>query len=338
MNRVPADDPSWNMGFSGLLLSDGQFVALSSGSGRIYMMREGMFRPLASETSRAKKEIDIRMNEDAEVSELELPGDEERGSVIVSDIYNIQEGDSFILLSDGLYQALGEEKIEDLLALRSDSTYIAYRLVEEALKRKTTGDVTALVVQVEKVTASAGTVKKSAPRAQSRQTVKTRVDKLNKAPAITYKYDRRNAAKYKSTVLVVMVIISVMLLFGLVFKMIDSLMKTGSENIGKNPSTTTASPTLSPTRSPGETGSPADDPDETVTPTPTPTSTPTPTPEEQIHVVQKGDSMSAITRKYYGDTTLLNKLCKYNNISDPDKIIQGQKIKIPPIEVLKNLN
>lgn len=338
MNRVPADDPSWNMGFSGILLSDGQFVALSSGSGRIYMMREGMFRPLASETSRAKKEIDIRMNEDAEVSELELPGDEERGSVIVSDIYNIQEGDSFILLSDGLYQALGEEKIEDLLALRSDSTYIAYRLVEEALKRKTTGDVTALVVQVEKVTASAGTVKKSAPRAQSRQTVKTRVDKLNKAPAITYKYDRRNAAKYKSTVLVVMVIISVMLLFGLVFKMIDSLMKTGSENIGKNPSTTTASPTLSPTRSPGETGSPADDPDETVTPTPTPTSTPTPTPEEQIHVVQKGDSMSAITRKYYGDTTLLNKLCKYNNISDPDKIIQGQKIKIPPIEVLKNLN
>lgn len=341
MNRIPADDAMRDIGFSGLLLSDGQFVALSSGNGRIYMMRDGMFRPLAAETSKAKRDIDIRMTEDAGDDGLELPSEEERSSVIVSDIYDINEGDSFILLSDGLYQALGEEKIEDLLALRSDSTYIAYRLVEEALKRKTTGDVTALVVQVEKVTTSAGSVRKPASRLQSRQTVRTKVDKLNKAPAITYKYDRRNAARYKSTVLVVMVIVSVLFLFGMIFMMISSLMNTGRENIGKSTSTPTASPTLTPTRSPDETGLPAEDPDETTpteTPTPTPTQTPSPQGEIKTHIVKQGDSMSAITRLYYGDTTLLNKLCKYNNISDPDKIIQGQKILIPPKEVLKDLN
>jgi nucleoid-associated protein YgaU len=45
--------------------------------------------------------------------------------------------------------------------------------------------------------------------------------------------------------------------------------------------------------------------------------------------------MSSIARTYYGDTSLVDALCKYNNISDPNKIIQGQVIKIPPKDVLK---
>jgi serine/threonine protein phosphatase PrpC/LysM repeat protein len=337
MNRIQRTDSAWDMGFSGLLLSDGQLVALTSGNGRIYMMRDGMFRPLASETAKAKREIENRIIETGEDDEIELPGDEERGSVIVSDIYDIHEGDSFILLSDGLYQALGEEKIEDLLALRSDSSYIAYRLVDEAMKRNTVGDITALVVQVEKLTISSGSGKRPALRTQTRHNVRTRVDKLNKAPAITYKYNRRNANKYQSTVLIGMVIVSVVVLFGILFLMISSLMNTGRENAHNNTPTTTVSPSTSPTMSPGETDLPTEEPDETPDPGETPEPTPTPTPQSNIqtHVVKKGDSMSAITRQYYGDTTLLDKLCKYNNISDPDKIIQGQVIKIPPKEVLK---
>jgi len=340
MNRVSRNDPAWNMGFSGLLLTDGQFVALTSGSGRIYMMRDGMFRPLASDTAKAKREIENRTIDAGEDGEIELPGDEEKSSVIVSDIYDIHEGDSFILLSDGLYQALGEEKIEDLLALRSDSSYIAYRLVDEAMKRKTVGDITAMVVQVEKVTVSSGSVKKPSLRAHARQNVRKGVDKLNKAPAITYKYDRRNANKYQSTVLVGMVIVSVMILFGILFLMISSLMNTGRENIGNNTPTTSATPSATPTGSPEETGSPTDEPVETPDPEETPEPTPTPTPQASIqtHIVKKGDSMSSITRQYYGDTSLMDKLCKYNNISDPNKIILGQELKIPPKEVLKDLN
>jgi serine/threonine protein phosphatase PrpC/LysM repeat protein len=340
MNRVSRNDPAWDMGFSGLLLSDGQFVALTSGKGRIYMMRDGMFRPLASDAAKAKRDIESRTFDAGEDGEIELPGDEEQTSVIVSDIYDINEGDSFILLSDGLYQALGEEKIEDLLALRSDSSYIAYRLVDEAMKRKTTGDLTAMVVQVEKVTVSSGTVRKPAMRSHSRQNVRKGVDKLNKAPAITYKYDRRNANKYQNAVLVGMVIVSVLVLFGILFFMISSLMNTGKEKIGNNNPTTTATASTKPTSTPDGTESPSEEPTETPDPETTPEPTPTPTPQSsiQIHVVKKGDSMSAITRLYYGDTTLMDKLCKYNNISDPNKIILGQEIKIPPKEVLKDLN
>lgn len=340
MNRVPKTDSTWDLGFSSLLLTDGQLVALTSGSGRIYMMRDGMFRPLAAETSKAKREIDNGriIETDDDDDEIELPGNEEQGSVITSDVYDIQEGDSFILLSNGLYQALGEEKIEDLLALRSDSSYIAYRLVDEAMKRKTDGDITALVVQVEKLTNSGpNAVKKPAARTQTKQNMKTKVDKLNKAPAITYKYNRRSSNKYQSAVLIGMVSLTVLILFGILFLIITSLMNTGKENVGKNTPTPPATSTVAPTQTPEETDLPEDpeqteDPEETTTPTPTPTP---PSTEVKNHVVQKGESLSAIARKYYNDTSLVDKLCKYNNISDPNKIIQGQTIKIPPIEVLK---
>ncbi len=338
MNRVPKTDLAWDLGFSGLLLSDGQFVALTSGSGRIYMMRDGRFRPLASETAKAKREIDNRIIETDDMDdkdEIELPSDEERGSVVVSDIYEILEGDSFILLSNGLYQALGEEKIEDLLALRSDSSYIAFRLVDEAMKRKTDGDITAMVVQVEKITSSGpNPVKKPAPRTQTRQNMKTKVDKLNKAPAITYKYNRRNANKYQSVALIGMVCLTVLILFAILFLIISSLMNTGIENV-KTPTPPPSSAIT--TASPDITDYPTQDPEETQEPVETPTPTPTPTPSAEIknHVIQKGESMSSIARKYYNDTSLVDKLCKYNNISDPNKIIQGQTIKIPPIDVLK---
>lgn len=337
MNRVPMTDPAWNLGFSGLLLSDGKLVALTGGAGRVYMMRDGRFRPLAAETARAKKELENRSFDDDdedESSDIVLPGEEDMGSSIISDIYDINEGDSFILLSEGLFDALGEEKIEDLLALRSDSTYIAYRLVDEGMKRKSEGDLTALVVQVEKVAATQGAIRKSAPRNQQKQNIRSKVDRLSKAPAVTYKYNKRKVNKYQSSVFVGMVFVTVLILFSIIFLIIDSLISTGKNNI-PSPSPT-SSVTATPTGTPSETDPPIEDPSETVEPTQDPTPTPTPSPAVQNHVVKKGDSISSIARAYYGDVSLVDALCKYNDITDPNKIIQGQVIKIPPKEVLKN--
>ncbi|NLB78907.1 MAG: LysM peptidoglycan-binding domain-containing protein [Clostridiaceae bacterium] len=338
MNKVPEALPEWNLGFSGLLLSEGKLVALTSGNSRIFMMRDGRFRPLASDTSRAKREIDNRVleNEEENETDIVLPGEEDKGSAIVSDVYDIAEGDTFVLLSNGLYETLGEEKIEDILALRSDSTYIAYRLVDEAMKRKTEGDLTALVVQVEKVVSNQGKSKKSTPRIQPKQDVKTRVERLNKAPAITYKYNRRKTNKYQSSILIGMVFITVAILFGIIFLIISSLINTGKENLT---SPTPTPPSISATSTPGEDILPTDSSTETADPAETETPTPTPTPQAgtdiKNHVVKKGDSISSIARSYYGDTSLVDQLCKYNNISDPNKIIQGQVIKIPPKDVLK---
>jgi len=337
MNKVPAEDPRWGIGFGSLLLSDGQFVAATAGNCRIYMMRDGMFRPLAAETSRAKRMLDamIRSGEsEGDDTDVILPDEDPDSLVVVSDIYDVSEGDSFLICSDGLLKALGEEKIEDILSLRSDSSYIAYRLVDEAMKRSSSGDLTAMVVQVERIYEGSGSSRKAASRSKQ---VTRGVDRISRAPAITYKYNKKRGGRYQGTLYAVLIIVTMLALFGIIYIIINSMINTGKETAGGDIPTVTSTPTSRPTSTPGseiDTPEPADEPplvDETPTPTPTPTSS----SEVRIHTVVKGDTMSKIARTYYGSSDYAAKLCEYNGIADPDKIIIGQKIKIPPVEMLR---
>lgn len=54
----------------------------------------------------------------------------------------------------------------------------------------------------------------------------------------------------------------------------------------------------------------------------------------QTYTVKKGDTLSAICRKYYGDSTLYSKLAKYNGIKNPNLIRVGQIIKLPDKSLL----
>jgi nucleoid-associated protein YgaU len=49
--------------------------------------------------------------------------------------------------------------------------------------------------------------------------------------------------------------------------------------------------------------------------------------------VVKGDTLSAISRKYYGDANKYNAIFEANKpmLSNPDKIYPGQKLRIPPL-------
>lgn len=49
------------------------------------------------------------------------------------------------------------------------------------------------------------------------------------------------------------------------------------------------------------------------------------------HTVGKGESLSAISKKYFGDAAKYNEIFKANTdqLSDPDKIQVGQRLKIP---------
>lgn len=58
----------------------------------------------------------------------------------------------------------------------------------------------------------------------------------------------------------------------------------------------------------------------TVQPTPTPT-----TGSTIYHTVQKGESLGKIAEKYH---TTVQKIMQWNNLSNPDKIAEGQKLKI----------
>ncbi|MCP1659896.1 peptidoglycan-binding protein LysM [Neisseria perflava] len=51
----------------------------------------------------------------------------------------------------------------------------------------------------------------------------------------------------------------------------------------------------------------------------------------QYHDVVKGDTLSAIAKKYYGDANKYMKIFEANKpmLSDPDRIYPGQKLRIP---------
>lgn len=52
---------------------------------------------------------------------------------------------------------------------------------------------------------------------------------------------------------------------------------------------------------------------------------------EKIHVVEKGDTLGAIAKKYYGKAGAYMKIFEANKdiLTDPDKIKPGQKLRIP---------
>jgi nucleoid-associated protein YgaU len=56
-----------------------------------------------------------------------------------------------------------------------------------------------------------------------------------------------------------------------------------------------------------------------------------PTQKEEIYTVQKGDSLSKISKEYFGDSNQWHKIfdANKNQISDPNKIQVGQKLIIP---------
>ena len=54
--------------------------------------------------------------------------------------------------------------------------------------------------------------------------------------------------------------------------------------------------------------------------------------EGRHYWVQKGDTLAAISRKYYGDTRHWKRIAEANSIADPNKIHPGQRLVIPPLD------
>lgn len=54
-----------------------------------------------------------------------------------------------------------------------------------------------------------------------------------------------------------------------------------------------------------------------------------PKPTNNVHVVQSGDTLWALAKKYLGDGSRYPELASLNNIANPSLILIGQKINIP---------
>lgn len=96
------------------------------------------------------------------------------------------------------------------------------------------------------------------------------------------------------------------------------------------------------TEAPVQTAEPIQTPEPAQTPFPTPTVAPQETaapvqsqPTEETvqrmesYVIQKGDTLIAISTRIYGNDSAVSQICALNNISNPDNIQIGQKILLP---------
>lgn len=327
MNKVPADDPSRQMGFAGLLLSEGKAYGAIFGTGHIYHCRGNVFRHLTAEKAQPQRLVDLGIISDDEVEGFQEKyniNDKQGGPVLITEPIEILEGDKYLLISDGVYNALGEESLEDILSMRSDSTYIAYRVISEAMKKNDDDDKTAMVVRIERVTASSTPSIKKTPE-------KPKASALKSTPPPTYKYNssgKKSFRKYENVIYYVAVVLTAVLLVVIMYFVIKNIMDKLKDSDPPTPPPVTVSVTPAPTEEA--------EPEATPTPTVTPTPTQTPVAEVKIHKVQKGETLSSIAKQYYGDNWIyVEKLGMYNKIPAPyDKITIGQELKIPSKEEL----
>lgn len=328
MNKVPAEDSSRQMGFSGLLLSEGKAIGALFGTGHIYYCRGNVFKHMSSEKAQPQRLVELGIISDDEVEGFQQKysvDEKEEGPVSLTEPMEIMEGDKFLLISDGVYNSLGEETLEDILSMRSDSTYIAYRVVSEALKQDTGEDMTAMVVRIERITSSgAAPVKKALE--------KPKATALKNTPPPTYKYNNTNKKgfrKYENTIYYVSVVITAVIFVIIMYFVIKNIMAKLRNTDPVSP------PSITATVTPAPTGIPEVTPERTPEATPTPTQAPV--AEVKIHKVQKGETLSSIAKIYYGDNWIyVERLGMYNKIPAPyDNISIGQELKIPSKEELK---
>ncbi len=128
MNHTPEQDDLRRVGVSGLLLSEGYAVAATVGLGHVYLMRGDAFTSLAREQSKRQKLVNLGVltEEESEREDLFIPSEEEPelaegeeredSPVIVSDPMPFEEEDTFLMVSHGILETLGEERVEDILA------------------------------------------------------------------------------------------------------------------------------------------------------------------------------------------------------------------------------
>ena len=140
-----------------LLVFDGRGVCLWAGDSRIYLFRRNVLTRITTDHSRVQEMIASGTIDQAQAETHPLRNYLTRAVGAQEDLRldlhaeRLQDGDVFLLCSDGLTKAITDEEIEALLR-QGDGADPAQRLLERCLARKVTDNVTIGLVQVSEST------------------------------------------------------------------------------------------------------------------------------------------------------------------------------------------
>lgn len=141
-----------------LYIDGGKALSVNVGDSRVYLLREGTLWQLSVDHSKAQRLIDLGALAPEEAADhpgrhqltqhLGIFPQEMRLEPAVSQPVALQEGDDFLLCSDGLTDMVPEQEIAGRLASKGDARQIAGDLIQAALDQGGTDNITALVVRV----------------------------------------------------------------------------------------------------------------------------------------------------------------------------------------------
>jgi protein phosphatase len=141
---------------SGLILVEGQVVIAHIGDSRIYLLRDGVLSQVTNDHTFVQRLVDSGRitEEEAAVHPrrsvlMRVLGDVDATPEIDTSIVPTQEGDRWLICSDGLSSYVSEDKIAHALIAVPGARDAADRLVKESLDQGAPDNVTVVIIDID---------------------------------------------------------------------------------------------------------------------------------------------------------------------------------------------
>jgi Serine/threonine protein phosphatase len=324
-------EKEWNASFGGIVIDNGSIGAVNLGKCKIYKLEADNLRLLMDDYRKTERllKMGIISDEQAELisGRKKSTGSDNNLKVRKSEIFKLREGSVYLLCSDGLVESVSEDSIYEILAENEDTDVAAGLLINEAINNGGADNITAMVIKIEKTSEATAdeSIAGSIPRRR-----------IQSVPARSARNGSRLDMKMLVTTCIAFVVIAAVVFGG--FTLWKLLRNPESDKHTSADVNATDKQTVNKSTAPGN------DTDEEGTVSSITTETTaadinnstevnkgTVIDENTTYTVQSGDSLSRISKKFYGDDKQYKKIMEANNITDPKRIQVGQVLKIPPL-------
>jgi len=141
-----------------LVINGNKAMVMNVGNSRVYLYRRGILKQLSVDHTVTQRFVNLGvMEKDKTIKDggkkqltrtLGMNPSESNVEPDFSEIFEVEEGDRFLICSDGLSIPIEDNQIIDMLEQYKDSTICSEQLVAAALEEKSKDNITALLVDV----------------------------------------------------------------------------------------------------------------------------------------------------------------------------------------------
>lgn len=240
-----------------------------------------------------------------------------------SNTFHLKEGDIFLICSDNIVKAMDEQAISEVLSKDADTDYMANMLVKKAINMELSDGISVMIVKVELV---------NSPE----EDFEINVERNTESEEDFYEdKGKRKSSGFTGTIvaLITCIVVAVSLYY-----LYNELWP--GKHQSKNDIPTGQTSTLDPTdsKSGGKNGDSQDQQSDEIGEDQSggeadaegdASSGENEGAEPVVHIVEPGDTLQGISKKYYNDIEKYTLIMEANGLTDPNKLMVGQKLIIP---------